>query len=315
MKSTNEEGGASEQDFQCKDTTGKESHDEHPAKGSSISEDLVGDIAVPQLDQATPLSVAAVDWSNSAVHQVLETVELCESILSNLSPIDLLRVRQLSPLFATVISNSQLLKCIAFLSPAREGAADDPVVRDPVYVYFAEPNSVDCRACDAPTIIHPVDRNPFVFGGVNTSWCTGALGFSGKFADYVMNNISFPTIQEMYLTNPPVNKMGITLGEWEMYDPGDGHGACAWFARMDASERMGWCFHAAVGEIRRKEGLKVKDLVEFLHRKLSMADADGERRFTLEDSMVILPAPLEVVGNATDTSLPGKGKMTYGWMM
>ncbi|SMR58039.1 unnamed protein product [Zymoseptoria tritici ST99CH_3D1] len=306
------EGGSAAQDPQVNHETNEASRKDGTTMVPPDSTNAHISIKANQhatMSSATPSSTAAADWDNSAACRVFETPELCEMILSSVKPIEILRTRQLSTHFSRVIYNSVTLMRMIFLSPTNAGPSGNAPFRDARYGYRD-----GGRNYDAPYILNLVQRNPFVFDGVNTSWSTGALSLKQKFEEYIMSDAEDLPGGEMFITNPPVKSVHFSLGDYEVCDDDIRHMHCAWGERTHVSHLWKSCFHVPVGGIATTDGVKVKHLVEFLQWKLSVANADGERRFTIQDCIVQLPVPFEVVGDETDQNAPGIGQMSYAWM-
>ncbi|KJX95465.1 hypothetical protein TI39_contig4111g00006 [Zymoseptoria brevis] len=251
-------------------------------------------------------SIAASDVPDfSASTRVFGIYELCEKILifADLRGMKVFRARAITRTCHAVVFRSIPLKHEIFLHPNLTTPTGQPADRK---IAYCELKRFKISKPDPTPTLSLVSRNPFVFGGTNARWCTGALSLSHGFESYVLSGDTNTTIEAMYLFNPPVGRIIIHLCEKalaeQLEDAGYVEEDC-WFEgrhHLNMADELR-CGHGPGTGIECGSGeLKVQHLVQALRKFLAEVDEEGDQKWKIEGCLVQLLGNLEVVTDRSD---------------
>ncbi|SMY26474.1 unnamed protein product [Zymoseptoria tritici ST99CH_1A5] len=252
------------------------------------SSDAASSAAV-SLSDVDMIKDSAVTAELSAALRVFFTTELLEEVLIQVSSssIDILRARQVAHKFNAVIAKNEDLRRIIFLE------------RQHVHAYGQPAGRISFRIGSRPRPMPPeltlVQRNPFVFGRIDIRLPSGALTLRPKFEEYALGTYgdSFPMMDDMFVTNPPIEMLRLNLGSRRTVR------RCG-FNRQLHNTMLGDCGHSVTDrEVRKEGGIKVRDLVAAIV-KLCSHPANRKGKYMLINSVVMMPALHEAVAEDFD---------------
>ncbi|KJX95476.1 hypothetical protein TI39_contig4111g00005 [Zymoseptoria brevis] len=232
---------------------------------------------------------SAVTAELPAALRVFFTTELLEKVLIQVSssPIDILRARQLAHKFNAVITKNDDIRRIIFLE-RRHGQA-----------YGRPADRISFRTGSGSRALPPqmtlVQRNPLLFGRIDVRLPTGALTLRPKIEEHALGTWgdSFPMIDEMFVTNPPMEMLRLKLGSRSTVR------RCG-FNRQLHNTILGDCGHSVTDrEVIKEGGIKVRDLVAAI-AELCSYPANRKGKCILINSVAMMPALHEVVSEDFD---------------
>ncbi|SMR58037.1 unnamed protein product [Zymoseptoria tritici ST99CH_3D1] len=252
------------------------------------SSDAASSAAV-SLSDVDMIKDSAVTAELSAALRVFFTTELLEKVLIQVSssPNDILRARQVAHKFNAVIAKNKDLRRIIFLERQHGPTFGQPADR----ISFR----TGSRPRPMPPELTLVQRNPFVFGRIDIRLPSGALTLRPKFEEYALGTYgdSFPMMDEMFVTNPPIEMLRLNLGSRRTVR------RCG-FNRQLHNTMLGDCGHSVTDrEVRKEGGIKVRDLVAAIV-KLCSHPANRKGKYMLINSVVMMPALHEAVAEDFD---------------
>ncbi|SMR58035.1 unnamed protein product [Zymoseptoria tritici ST99CH_3D1] len=206
---------------------------------------------------AAIVTYAALPPQLPAGYRIFHVPELLELIFMELPALDVLRARRLSHHSRTVIANSKGLRRIIFL----------------------ERQELRFAASIASPSLKLVRFNPLVFFTTPDYLPAESLQLHSEFDEYILRAPEKATsfINDMYITNPPIDRILVNLGEGN-------NGRRRSFA--------GAAFRITNRLIRNEGGVRVSDLVAGIKKNLG---DDMGRVFVV--SSLMLPQGYEVVEN------------------
>ncbi|KJX95469.1 hypothetical protein TI39_contig4111g00002 [Zymoseptoria brevis] len=193
-------------------------HKDHASVSNAvtITIDVIGkeSFAFSHLLSRPNSSNAPPDIETCAGFRLFCTTELLEQILLHLSPIDILRIRQAAHKFNAIIMENKDIRRIIFLERDNQQAVEKAV---PLNLPPLPPRQCGgTRTFGGRTSRYNfVRRNPFVFRPDHKYLSAHTMPIRPKFASYILDDPSEPSflvIDDMYITNPPVERVSFNLG-------------------------------------------------------------------------------------------------------
>ncbi|SMQ52834.1 unnamed protein product [Zymoseptoria tritici ST99CH_3D7] len=235
------------------------------------------------------------DLEASAGFRLFRITELLEQILLHLSPIDILRIRQAAHKFNAIIMKNKDIRRIIFLERDNQQAVEKAVPLN-----LPPPSPRQCGNGRTFGGMTPrfsfVRRNPFVFRQDHKYLSAHTMPIRPKFASYILDGSgesSFPAIDDMYITNPPVERVFFTLGLKRHRAPPI-VGSCQYARPTHGRGPMKNCIVEKVG------GVKVRDLLKGIQDGLKELGAGEKDKSALSHLLIRLGAHHKAVADDMD---------------